>query len=64
MTPDKPINKIEEKEKNPTNADRQGIDQMPDKEKGKKEKVTPDDLKGKKVDADPEKESDKPLKKP
>ena len=56
--------KIEEKEQHPTNADRRGIDPMPDKEKGKREKVTEDDLKGKKVDADPEQESDKPLKKP
>jgi hypothetical protein len=42
-------------------GDRQGTDKMPEQEKDKKEKVTSDDLKGKKVDADPEKESDKPL---
>jgi hypothetical protein len=50
-----------EKEQSSKNEDRQGIDKMPQQEKGKKEKVTPDDLKGKKVDGDPEKESDKPL---
>ncbi|HKZ67252.1 MAG TPA: hypothetical protein VJ111_12885 [Chitinophagaceae bacterium] len=42
------------------NADWQGVDKAPGEEKGKKEKVTKKDLKGKKVDADPEKESDKP----
>jgi hypothetical protein len=44
------------------NEDRQGVDKMPEQEKDKKEKVTPEDLKGKKVDADPEKQSDRPLK--
>ena len=39
----------------------QGNDSDPAKEKGKGEKVTKDDLKGKKVDADPEKQSDIPL---
>ncbi|HTE13401.1 MAG TPA: hypothetical protein VK645_20620 [Chitinophagaceae bacterium] len=32
-----------------------------DKEKGKKQKLTMADLKGKKVDADPELESDQPI---
>jgi hypothetical protein len=40
---------------------RQGVDKVPEQEKGKKEKLTSGDLKGKKVDADLEKESDKPL---
>jgi hypothetical protein len=43
------------------NESRQGVDKVPSQEKGKKEKVTPDDLKGKKVDGDPEKEEDQPL---
>lgn len=38
------------------NADWQGVDKAPGEEK-----VTTKDLKGKKVDADPEKESDKPV---
>jgi hypothetical protein len=42
------------------NANRQGVDKDPGEEKGKKEKVTTKDLKGKKVDADPARESDKP----
>ena len=36
------------------NANGQGVDKVPAEEKGKKEKVTTRDLKGKKVDADPE----------
>ena len=43
------------------NADWEGVDKAPGEEKGKKEKVTTKDLKGKKIDADPEKESDKPV---
>jgi hypothetical protein len=43
------------------NESRQGVDKMPSEEKEKKEKVTPDDLKGKKVDGDPTKEEDQPL---
>lgn len=42
------------------NADQQAVDKAPGEERGKKEQVTNKDLKGKKVDADPEKESDKP----
>ena len=52
--------KVEDKEEE-LNADWQGVDKDPADEKGKKEKVTITDLKGKKVDADPEKESDKPV---
>lgn len=61
MKPDKQNNNTQDKQQPGNNADRQGIDKVPEQEKGKKEKVTSDDLKGKKVDADPEKESDKPL---
>ena len=46
---------------NGENAGRQGVDKDPDLEKGKKEKVTTKDLKGKKVDGDPENERDQPL---
>ena len=53
--------KQEEPDKAPgNNADWQGVDKLPADEKGKQEKVTKDDIKGKKVDADPSKESDKP----
>jgi hypothetical protein len=44
------------------NINWQGVDKSPGEEKEKKEKVTMTDLKGKKVDADPEKESDQPIK--
>ncbi len=43
------------------NKDWQGVDKDPKEEKGKGEKVTPNDLKGKKVDADPSKKEDQPL---
>jgi hypothetical protein len=43
------------------NTGLEGVDKAPGEEKGKAEKVTNNDLKGKKVDADPVKESDKPL---
>jgi hypothetical protein len=52
-------NKSQEYERN-TNW--QGVDKAPGKEKEKKDNVTMTDLKGKKVDADPEKESDQPVK--
>lgn len=45
------------------NTDQQGVDKAPGEEKGKAEKVTSTDLKGKKVDADPSRESDQPVKK-
>ncbi|HEX2845107.1 MAG TPA: hypothetical protein VHN59_01065 [Chitinophagaceae bacterium] len=46
----------------PDNANRQDMDKAPGEERGKEEKVTTHDLKGKKVDADPEKKPDQPLK--
>jgi hypothetical protein len=49
-----------EREDEQLNSDFEGVDKAPGEEKGKKEKVTTKDLKGKKVDADPAKESDKP----
>ena len=39
---------------------RQGVDKDHSLERAKKEKVTTEDLKGKKVDADPSKEQGKP----
>lgn len=62
MNPDK--NKKREKTDEELNADWQGVDKDPAEERGKKEKVTKEDLKGKKVDEDLTKESDKPLDRP
>ena len=51
-----------DKKKSPAdNADLQGNDKSPGEEKGKKEKLTMDDLKGKKVDGDPSLEEDQPM---
>jgi hypothetical protein len=50
-----------DKAKQDSNSNLQGIDKAPGEEQGKKEKVTPTNLKGKKVDGDPEEETDKPL---
>jgi hypothetical protein len=54
----------ENKRQTPTdlelNKQRQGVDKAPGEEQNKGEKVTNEDLKGKKVDADPQRESDKP----
>jgi hypothetical protein len=44
------------------NADLEGNDKLPGEEQGKSEMVTNRDLKGKKVDANPELDSDKPVK--
>lgn len=46
----------------PSNKDLEGNDKAPGEEKGKGEKVTNDDLKGKKVDRDPEKYEDQPIR--
>lgn len=50
-----------QKEDQQLNAEWQGVDKAPGEEEGIAEKVTKNDIKGKKVDADPAKESDKPL---
>lgn len=56
-------NQPENIEKNyPGNQDKQGVDKAPGEEQGKAEPVTNEDLKGKKVDADPEQESGKPTR--
>ncbi len=58
MTYDEPD---KNQEQDPVRKDgRQGVDKDPSQEKGKKEKLTTEDLKGKKVDADPSKEPGKP----
>ena len=49
------------KEDEALNSQLQGVDKAPGEETGKKEKVTLNDLKGKKVDADPSRKSDQPL---
>ena len=42
------------------NLEQQRVDKAPGPERSKQEGVTPQDLKGKKVDADPSQESDRP----
>lgn len=58
----KPAGKSDKPAARLLNEQQQGVDKVPGQEKGKKEKVTTNDLKGKKVDADPDRESDKPVK--
>ena len=43
------------------NAEQQGVDKAPGEERGKTNKLTNKDLKGKQVDADPSTEQGKPL---
>jgi len=45
----------------PENRNKQGVDKMPEQEKGKGDRVTNKSLKGKQVDEDPETEEGKPL---
>jgi hypothetical protein len=49
-------------DKKVTNNDQQAVDKAPGEGRGEGEQVTQNDLKGKKVDGDPSKESDKPAK--
>lgn len=51
-----------EEKYNQGNAGKQDTDKAPGGEHGKAEKVTTRDLKGKKVDADPAKKQDQPVK--
>ena len=46
----------------PSNKDQQGVDKAPGAEIGKGEEVTNRDLKGKKVDADPEQLFEQPIR--
>lgn len=43
------------------NNNKQGVDQAPGEEQNKGEQVTQEDLKGKKVDGDPEDDKDQPI---
>jgi hypothetical protein len=43
------------------NRDQQGVDKAPEQEAGKDERVESKNLKGKKVDADPSQEADRPV---
>jgi hypothetical protein len=43
------------------NRDKQGIDKMPEQEKGKADQVSNKNLKGKQVDEDPDTDEGKPL---
>jgi hypothetical protein len=45
-----------------SNKQKQDIDKAPGEGRGKGEKVTSKDLKGKKIDADPSQEKDRPAK--
>jgi hypothetical protein len=51
----------ERREDFPSNRDQEGNDKAPGEETGKAEKVTNDDLKGKKVDRDTTSDEDEPL---
>ena len=46
----------------PSNKDQQAVDKAPGEERGKGEQVTSKDLKGKKVDADPEQVFEQPIR--
>jgi len=50
--------------KEQTNAGAQAVDKAPGEEREKQDKVTPTDLKGKKVDGDPSKKEDQPASNP
>jgi hypothetical protein len=41
---------------------RQAVDKAPGEERGKEEKFTEKDIKGKKIDADPSQQADRPAK--
>lgn len=50
------------RENYPSNKDQQAVDKAPGEERGEGEKVTKNDLKGKKVDADPELPEEQPIR--
>ena len=60
MQQKKDIEKVQKKTH--LNQQAQGVDKDPEEEKGRGEQVTQSDLKGKKVDADLSKASDRPAK--
>lgn len=47
---------------NTDNKDQQAVDKAPGEERGRGEQVTANDLKGKKVDADPEVPEEQPIR--
>lgn len=47
--------------KYPSNRDQQAVDKNPGEERGESEKVTTEDLKGKKVDRDMDRQEDAPI---
>lgn len=51
----------DERTSSPGNEQRQGVDKAPGEEQGKASPVTDADLKGKKVDRDPEDPADEPI---
>ena len=53
---------ISPEESGQRNSDQQGVDKAPGEERGKQHKTSRENLKGKKVDADPSQESDRPAK--
>jgi hypothetical protein len=46
----------------PSNEDQQAVDKAPGEEVGHSEQVTKEDLKGKKVDRDPSKDEEQPIR--
>lgn len=54
-------NSQQQQQQDMQNQSKQDVDKAPGEERGKGEQVTTDDLKGKKVDADPSSETDKPV---
>ena len=53
---------MKQRENYPSNKDQQAVDKAPGEETGKGEQVTTNDLKGKKVDADPELREEQPIR--
>ena len=51
-----------QRENYPSNKDLQAVDKTPGEERGKGDQVTTNDLKGKKVDADPELPEEQPIR--
>ena len=51
-----------QRENYPSNKDLQAVDKTPGEERGKGDQVTTNDLKGKKVDADPELPEERPIR--
>jgi hypothetical protein len=61
MKQESPKGKTQNNQEPGSAKNRQAIDKTPGEERGKAEKLTEKDLKGKKVDADPSKEEGRPI---